>query len=120
MIRGACRWLSRCRPSGWMRRLPLLGALALLLAGGLGGCRSTETLKHLPPAPPPEEEFEAPPSDSVIEEETLAVPPSPPPSPVPGAPEEEAPDRARRPQAPLSSPGAAPMGSAPAQPTPGR
>ncbi len=117
MILGARRWLSKCRPSGRMRRLALLAALIPFAAGGLGGCESTDTFKHLPPAPPPDEEFEALPSDAVIEEETLAVPPSPPPSFVPGVPEDEAPGRVRRPQSPLSSPGAAPMESAPAQPT---
>jgi len=123
---------------------PITGAclallLAVLLAAGLAACTSGEKGAR-PPAPAPAGEvFESFDSDAFIEEETIAVPPepappvAPPPTsgaydaptsapglttppPAPGAPPPEDRDRERR-ALPLSSPGAAPAGIAPPQPS---
>jgi hypothetical protein len=118
MTLGTGRWFSKRRPSARIRRLALLAALIPLVAAGPWACESSKSLPRLPPAPPPEEEFEALPPDAVIEEETLAVPPTPPATFVPRAPEDEGQGDTRRRQPPLSSPGAAPMETAPAQPVP--
>ena len=100
-------------------RAAMLLLLPLLIAG-TAACESNAPAPRAPGKATAEEVFEAFEGDAVIEEETIAPPPRPaylPPEAVsadPAAPPAE-PDREQR-RRPLSSPGAAPSGTAPSQP----
>ncbi len=104
---------------------PLALLFVTLVAAGLGGCASSESGPRPPGPKPATEIFESFDSDAFIEEETIATPveplapvaPSLAPVAPPLVPSAPAPDETDRPRAPLSSPGAAPAGVAPPQPS---
>jgi hypothetical protein len=114
-----------------------LGAIALALLAAIAFVSACETPEEAPPPPPAEEVFESPPPSAPIQEESLPPPPAPaPPAALtpptgtgaipPGAQTIAPPATPTGAQNgaegqrrfPLSSPGAAPPGSAPVPPAP--
>lgn len=105
------------------RRAAARAALLLLvpvLAAGIAACESDAPVSRGPAKATAQEVFEAFDDDAVIEEETIAPPPRPaylPPETISADPSAPAADADReKTRRPLSSPGAAPRGTAPLQP----
>lgn len=145
MIRWLRRFVSAEARSRRVLRPAFHGAIALSVFIGFVLVSACETMEEAPPPPPAEEVFESPQPSAPIQEESLGPPPAPtppslaapgvtapgevgtyPPAAVPYAPppgtrlpppdNEGSPGGQRR--FPLSSPGAAPAGSAPIQNAP--